>query len=319
MYMVYPPIAPNAEYQLPVDSMHTLYVEESGNPHGIPIVVLHGGPGAGSNPAQREFFDPEVYRIVMFDQRGAGRSTPHAELTNNTTAHLVSDIEMIRKFLKIDQWVVFGGSWGATLALVYAQTHPEAVLGLIVRGVFLGREQDLRWFFQEGASYIFPDHWEAFYALIPENERHNLVSAYYSRLTGDDDLARMTAAKAWSSWEGQCLSLQPSPKSIDDFTEPFFAISLARIECHYFVNHCFLKPNQILKKMDKIRDLPVIIVHGRYDMVCTLDNAWLLHQAWPGSELNIVRDAGHSSREPGITSALVEATQNIAKRLKINH
>ena len=318
MYTTYPSILPNVEYQLPVDAIHTLYVEESGNPDGLPVVVLHGGPGAGCSPDQREFFDPEIYRIVLFDQRGAGRSTPHAELTNNTTAHLVSDMEMIRKFLKIDKWVVFGGSWGATLALVYAQTHPEAVLGLIIRGVFLGREQDLRWLFQEGASYIFPDHWEAFYSLIPENERHNLVSAYHRRLTGEDDLARMAAAKAWSSWEGQCLSLQSDPQSIDDFADPFFAIGLARTECHYFVNNCFLEPEQILKNLDKIRHLPVIIVHGRYDMVCTFDNAWILHQAWSGSALNIVRDAGHSSREPGITTALVQATQTMAKRLNPN-
>jgi proline iminopeptidase len=313
---MYPPITPNAEYQLPVDELHTLYVEESGNPNGLPVVVLHGGPGAGCNPDQRQFFDPTIYRIVLFDQRGAGRSTPHAELKNNTTAHLIQDIETIRQFLKIDRWMVFGGSWGATLALVYAQAHPESVLGLIVRGVFLSRDQDLRWFFQEGASYIFPDHWEAFYSFIPENERHDLVDAYYRRLMGEDDLTRMAAAKAWSLWEGQCLSLQPSPKTIDNFSDPFFAIALARTECHYFVNRCFLEPNQILRDLPKIRHLPVIIVHGRYDMVCTFDNAWLLHQSWSGSELNIIRDAGHSSQEPGIASALVEATQNILKRIK---
>lgn len=312
---MYPPITPNAEYQLPVDKLHTLYVEESGNPNGLPVVVLHGGPGAGCNPEQRQFFDPTIYRIVLFDQRGAGRSTPHAELKNNTTAHLIQDIEAIRQFLKIDRWVVFGGSWGATLALVYAQAHPESVLGLIVRGVFLSRDQDLRWFFQEGASYVFPDHWEAFYSLIPENERDHLVDAYYQRLMGEDELTRMAAAKAWSLWEGQCLNLQPSPKTIDNFSDPFFAIALARTECHYFINRCFLEPNQILRDLPKIMHLPVIIVHGRYDMVCTFDNAWLLHQSWPGSELNIIRDAGHSSQEPGIAGALVEATQNILKRV----
>ena len=313
---MYLPITPNAEYQLPVDKIHTLYVEESGNPNGLPVVVLHGGPGAGSNPDQRQFFDPAIYRIVLFDQRGAGRSVPHAELKNNTTAHLIQDIETIRQFLNIDRWVVFGGSWGATLALVYAQAHPEAVLGLIVRGVFLGRDQDLRWFFQEGASYVFPDHWEVFYSLIPENERNHLVDAYYRRLMGEDDLMRMAAAKAWSVWEGQCCMLQPSIKTVDHFSDPFFAIALARTECHYFVNRCFLEPNQILRDLPKITHLPVIIVHGRYDMVCTFDNAWLLHQAWPDSELNIIRDAGHSSQEPGIASALVEATQNILKRIK---
>jgi len=318
MYTYYPAITPNAEYQLPVDDIHTLYVEESGNPNGLPVIFLHGGPGAGCSADHRRFFDPEIYRIVLFDQRGAGRSTPHAELVNNTTAHLIGDIERIRQFLNIDKWVVFGGSWGATLALVYAEAYPEAVLGLIVRGVFLGRDQDLRWTFQEGASYIFPDYWQEFYTFIPEDERHDLVNAYYKRLTGDDELVRMAAAKTWSLWEGQCLALQPNPEAISHFVDPFFAISLARTECHYFVNRCFLKPNQILTDLPKIQHLPGIIIHGRYDMVCTLDNAWLLHQAWSGSELNIVRDAGHSASEPGTTSALVEATQTMAKRLARN-
>lgn len=314
MHIYYPPITPNAEYELPVDEVHTLYVEESGNPRGLPVIFLHGGPGSGCGSDHRRFFDPEIYRIVLFDQRGAGRSTPHAELVNNTTAHLVSDIETIRQFLKIDKWVVFGGSWGSTLGLVYAETHPESVLGLILRGVFLGREQDLHWFFQEGASYIFPDYWQEFCSFIPENERHNLVEAYYRRLTGDDDLVRMSAAKNWSLWEGQCLTLQPNLDSITHFSDPFFALSLARTECHYFMHRCFLKPNQILTDLPKIQHLPSIIIHGRYDMVCTLDNAWLLHQAWSGSELDIIRDAGHSAGEPGITSALIEATQSMAKR-----
>lgn len=318
MQNYYPPITPNAEYQLPVDAIHTLYVEESGNPQGLPVVFLHGGPGGGCSADHRRFFDPEIYRIILFDQRGAGRSTPHASLENNTTWHLVDDIEAIRKFLKVEQWLVFGGSWGATLALVYAQTHPQSVLGLIVRGIFLGRDQDLRWFFQEGASYIFPDHWENFRSFIPEEERHDLVAAYHRRLTGTDDLARMAAAKAWSQWEGQCLTLQPNTDCVEHFIEPFFAISLARTECHYFVNRCFLEPDQILKNMPKIQHLPTVIVHGRYDMVCTLDNAWLLHKASPGSELNIIRDAGHAGSEPGIASALIEATKAMATKL-IHH
>jgi len=315
MHTYYPSITPNAEYQLPVDEIHTLYVEESGNSKGLPVVFLHGGPGSGCGPDHRRFFDPAIYRIVLFDQRGAGRSTPHAELTHNTTNHLVNDIETIRQFLKIDKWVVFGGSWGSTLGLVYAQTHPESVLGLILRGIFLNREQDLHWMFKEGGNYIFPDYWEDFYTYIPENERHNLVEAYYKRLTGNDDLVRMAAAKNWSLWEGQCLTLQPNLDSINHFADPFFALALARTECHYFMHHCFLKPNQILKDLPKIQHLPGIIVHGRYDMVCTLDNAWLLHKAWPGSELNIIRDAGHSASEPGITNALIEATQAMAKRI----
>lgn len=315
MYTYYPSITPNAEYQLPVDDVHTLYLEESGNPKGLPVIFLHGGPGGGCGPDHRRYFDPELYRIILFDQRGAGRSTPHAELKDNTTQHLVEDIETIRKFLKVKQWMVFGGSWGSTLALVYAQTHPESVLGLIIRGVFLGRDQDLRWFFQEGASYIFPDHWENFQSFIPFEERGNLVQAYHKRLTGTDDLARMAAAKAWSEWEGQCLTLQPNPECLNHFMEPSFAISLARTECHYFINRCFLQPNQILNDLHKIQHLPAVIVHGRYDMVCTLDNSWLLHKSWPGSELKIVRDAGHAGSEVGIASALIESTQAMAKRL----
>lgn len=315
MHDRYPPITPNAEYQLPIDAIHTLYVEESGNPDGLPVIFLHGGPGGGCTPNHRRFFDPNIYRIVLFDQRGAGRSTPHAELTHNTTQHLIQDIEAIREYLGITQWVVFGGSWGSTLGLVYAQAYPTSVLGLILRGVFLNRPQDLHWFFQEGASYIFPDEWEIFRDFIPVEERTNLVAAYYHRLTGEDELTRMAAAKAWSLWEGKCLTLQPDPESIDHFSDPFFATSLARTECHYFIHDCFLKPNQILTDLPKIQHLPGMIIHGRYDMVCTVDNAWILHKAWSKSELTIVRNAGHSASEPGITSALIEATRAMANKV----
>jgi proline iminopeptidase len=313
MQTYYPSLTPNAEYQLAVDDIHTLYIEESGNPKGLPVIFLHGGPGAGCGPEHRRFFDPQIYRIILFDQRGSGRSTPHAELTANTTQHLAQDIEAIREFLEIEKWVVFGGSWGATLAVVYAQSHPKSVVGLIIRGIFLARQQDLDWLFKNGANHIFPDHWQAFYSFIPEDERDDLIGAYYKRLTGDDELVRMAAAKSWSLWEGRCITLQPSPKLVDHFVDPFFAIALARMECHYFMHDCFLEPGQILNDMPKIQHLPAIIIHGRYDMVCTLDNSWLLHEAWPNSELNIVRDAGHAASEPGTTHALIEATKNILK------
>lgn len=313
----YPSIKPYAEHQIAVTKPHTLYVEESGNPDGLPILFVHGGPGAGCTPDHRTLFDPEVYRIILFDQRGSGRSTPHACLENNTTQDLVADIEQIRIHLNIPRWILFGGSWGSTLSLVYAQTFPQSVLGLILRGICLCREQEGRWFFEEGgASQIFPDYWEDFIRPIPQEERNDLINAYYRRLTGHDDLARMAAAKAWALWESRCATLQPRQNVIDQLSDPFTAMSLARIECHYFVNHCFLKPNQILDNMHRLQNIPGFIVHGRYDMVCTLQNAWALHKAWPGSELTIVRDAGHSSGEAGILDALILATQSMATRFR---
>lgn len=312
MHTYYPPIKSYIDHQLPVDDPHVLYLEESGNPNGLPVLFVHGGPGAGCGADHRRFFDPDIYRIILFDQRGSGRSTPHAELYKNTTWDLVSDMERIREFLEIERWILFGGSWGSTLSLVYAQTHPERVQGLILRGIFLTHAHDMRWFFNDGANHIFPDYWADFVAHIPEPERHDLVGAYYRRLTGTDDLARMAAAKAWALWEAQCAALQPRSAVIDQLTNPHTAVSLARIECHYFVNQCFLKPNQILDNMAKIQHIPGIIVHGRYDAICTLDNAWHLHHAWPRSELHIVRDAGHAASEPGITDALIHATKKMA-------
>ena len=315
MQIFYPEIKPYQRHQIAVEPPHELYVDESGNPDGIPVLFVHGGPGAGCGKYDRRFFDPEVYRIVLFDQRDSGRSRPHAELEGNTTQKLVEDIEVIRTTLGIDQWVLFGGSWGSTLSLVYAQTHPERVLGLILRGIFLCRPEDIHWFYQEGASRLFPDYWEDFIDQIPEEERDNLLAAYYRRLIGENQIQQMSAAKTWSGWEGRTATLKPCQDVVDSFTEPHRALSLARIEAHYFMNNSFLEPNQILRDAHKLAGIPGVIVHGRYDVICPLDNAYALHQAWPDSELIIIREAGHASREPGIVDALIRATDDLAKSL----
>jgi len=318
MLTLYPPIKPYATHSVAVDDRHTLYVEESGNPKGLPVIFIHGGPGAGCDPDNRRFFDPELYRIVLFDQRGAGQSTPHAELEGNTTQNLVSDMEVIRTRLAIERWVLFGGSWGSTLALVYAETHPERVLNMVLRGIFLCRSHDLSWFYESGgANRLFPDHWEAFVGHLPEEERQEILPNYYRRLTGEDEVARMSAAKAWSLWEGSCATLQPNPQVVNHFINPHVAMSLARIEAHYFMNHVFLEPNQILKQAHRLANIPGVIVHGRYDVVCPLDGAYELHKAWPLSELQIIRDAGHSACELGIINALVMATNGIANQRKL--
>lgn len=315
MQGLYPEIQPYVRHTLAVAEPHQLYVEESGNPEGIPVVFLHGGPGAGCEPFQRRFFDPQRYRIVLFDQRGCGRSTPHAELDGNTTQNLIADIERIREHLGIERWLVFGGSWGSTLGLVYAETHPGRVLGLVLRGIFLCRPRDIHWFYQEGASYLFPDYWQDYLAPIPPQERSAMVAAYYARLTGEDEITRMAAAKAWSLWEGRTATLLPRQSVIDHFGNPFTALSLARIECHYFVNDSFLGPDQILAQVDRLRDIPGVIVHGRYDVVCPVEQAFALHRAWPQARLEIIADAGHSATEPGIVDALVRATDGFAERL----
>ncbi len=312
---LYPNIRPFAIHSLAVDPRHKLYVEECGSDDGIPVLFLHGGPGAGCEPHHRCFFDPCRYRIVLFDQRGCGRSHPHADLTDNTTGHLLSDMEAIREMLGIERWLLFGGSWGSTLALAYAQAHPERVSGLVLRGVFLCREREIRWFYQEGASRVFPDYWEDFIAPIPEGERDDLVRAYHRRLTGNDELARMAAAKAWAAWEARTASLRPSEAILKHLGGPHTALSMARIECHYFLNGAFLRPNQLLAGAHRMADIPGVIVHGRYDLICPLESAWELHRAWPGSELNIVADAGHSAMEEGIRGALVDATDWFADRL----
>jgi proline iminopeptidase len=305
----YPLFAPYNEGKLKVSQLHTIHYEQSGNPQGKPVVILHGGPGGGGAPMYRQYFNPDKWRIVMFDQRGCGKSTPYAELSENTTWDLVADIEQLREHLNIEQWVVFGGSWGSTLSLAYSQTHPNKCLGLILRGIFMLRQKELRWFYQEGASYIFPDAWLEYLKPIPTEEREDLISAYYKRLTGKDRNVRLKAARAWSIWEASTSKLIPSPNSIKRFGEDEFAEAFARIECHYFVNKGFLETeNQLLVNCDRIQDIPGIIIQGRYDVVCPMITSWELHQAWPKAEYIIVPDAGHSVSEPGIIDALITAT-----------
>ena len=316
MQQLYPVIEPYKVHHVPVSDGHTLYVEECGTAAGLPAVFLHGGPGAGCESYHRQFFDPAAYRIVLFDQRGCGRSTPHASLQGNTTRALIEDIETLRQQLGIDRWVVFGGSWGSTLALAYAETHPERVLGLVLRGIFLCRPRDIHWFYQEGASFLLPDQWQDFLQPIPEDERHDMVSAYYRRLTGGDEVAMMAAAKAWSIWEGRSSTLLPRRAVVDHFADSKTALSLARIECHYFMNNSFMQSDQLLADAERLVDIPGVIVHGRYDVVCPLEQAWLLHQAWPESRLEVIQDAGHSATEPGIVDALVTATDQFARRFR---
>lgn len=314
MRTLYPNIKAYVEHSLTVEPPHVLHVEECGNPHGIPVLFVHGGPGAGCEPYHRRFFNPDLYRIILFDQRGSGRSAPHAELAGNTTQALVGDMEFIRIHLGIERWVLFGGSWGSTLSLVYAETHPERVLGLILRGIFLCRPREIAWFYQEGANRIFPDYWQDFLRPIPPQERGNLVHAYHRLLTGPNEVARMAAAKAWSGWEGRTLTLVESPAVIGHFSSAHTALSLARIECHYFMHDSFLEPNQILRDAHRLKDIPGVIVHGRYDMVCPLESAWELHQAWPQAEFKIVAGTGHAASERGTMDVLVQAADDMAQR-----
>jgi proline iminopeptidase len=317
MKTFYPPIEPFNTGRLKVSPVHELYYEESGNPNGQPAVFLHGGPGAGLVPEYRQFFDPEVYRVVLFEQRGCGRSTPHASLEDNTTWHLVDDIERLREHVGIDRWLVFGGSWGSTLSLAYAQTHPQRVTALVLRGIFLCRQREIRWFYQEGegASAIFPDAWEDYVRLIPPAERGDMLGAYHRRLMSENEAESLEAAKAWSIWEGTALTLIPDQELIDHAGEGDFALALARIECHYFVNNAFFdSDNHLIEHVDKIRKIPAVIVQGRYDIVCPMMSAWELHRAWPEAEFKVIPDAGHASTEPGTLSALVEATDRFRNR-----
>jgi proline iminopeptidase len=310
---LYDPIEPYDMGYLKVSDVHQLYYEQCGNPNGKPVVFLHGGPGAGLVPNYRRFFDPEAYRVILFEQRGAGRSIPHASLDDNTTWHLVEDIEKLREHFGVEQWLVFGGSWGSTLSLAYAETHPERVRGLVLRGIFLGRQNEARWFYEEGqgASAIFPERWEEYVRIIPAPERGDMMAAYYRRLKSDDESVRMEAARAWSRWEASALKLIPDPKLIDEFTEPDVALAVARIECHYFINNCFFETdNYLIENVDRIRHIPSVIVHGRYDVICPVLNAWDLHRAWPEASFEIIPDAGHSVTEPGICDALVRATDS---------
>jgi proline iminopeptidase len=317
MKTLYPEIKPFDSGTLKVSDLHTIYYERVGNPEGIPVVFLHGGPGGGLIPMYRQFFDPEAFHVVLFDQRGCGRSTPHAELRENTTWDLISDIETLRKKFGIDKWYVFGGSWGSTLSLAYAITHPDRPLGLILRGIFLTRKKELLWFYQYGASEIFPDYWERYRDEIPEEERGDFISAYYKRLTSDDPKVRLSAAQAWSVWEGATSKLFPDKNLMKHWENEHEALQLARIECHYFINDCFFPTeNYILENINKIRHIPTVIVQGRYDIVCPMVSAWELHKAFPEAEFVVIPDAGHSITEPGITSALVDAMDRIRDKHK---
>ena len=313
--ILYDPIEPFDTGRLKVSPIHELYYEQVGNPEGKPAVFLHGGPGGGISPDYRRYFDPKVYRIVLFDQRGSGESTPHASIEENTTWDLVADIERLREHFGIQRWQVFGGSWGSTLALAYAETHPDRVSELVLRGIFLCRPKEISWFYQEGASTIFPDVWEEYLKVIPESERADMVSAYYRRLTSDDAAVRLEAARAWSIWEGSTSKLFFDPSSIEKFADPEFALAFARIECHYFMNNSFFPTdNYLIENVGPIRRIAGVIVQGRYDVVCPIMSAWDLHRAWPEAQLKIIPDAGHSISEPGIIDALVEATDHFGHR-----
>lgn len=310
---LYPEIRPYRTDHLRVDEIHTLYIEEVGNPDGMPALFLHGGPGAGCESYHRRFFNPDLYRVILFDQRGAGQSTPHADLRNNTTWDLVADIERIREHLGVERWLVFGGSWGSTLALAYAETHPQRVRAMVLRGIFLCRPHEIAWFYQQGTSRLFPDYWQDFVSPIDPAERGDMLGAYHRLLTSDDELRRLAAAKAWSVWEKRTATLLPDRRVAAHFAQPHVALSMARIECHFFVNDAFLRPNQLLEDAGRLEGIAGLIVHGRYDAICPLENAWELHQAWSGSELSIVADAGHSAAEAGIRRRLVEATDYFAE------
>lgn len=311
---LYPDLEPHEHGMLRLDERHAMHWEVSGNPRGIPVVFLHGGPGAGSSPKHRRFFDPLAYRIVVFDQRGAGRSTPQGELHDNTTWHLVADLERLRLHLGIDRWLVFGGSWGSTLALAYAEAHPERVLGLVLRGVFLCRRSEIDWFLY-GMRRVFPEAWSSLAGHLPAPERHDLLGGYYRRLIHPDPAVHLPAARVWSLYEGSCATLLPSPEALGSFTDDRVALGLARIEAHYFMHDGFLAPDQLLANADRIRTIPGVIVQGRYDMVCPLVSAAELHAAWPDADYVVVPDAGHSAWEPGIVGALVRATERFKRIL----
>jgi proline iminopeptidase len=311
---IYPAIEPYRSGWLRVSPVHEIYWEESGNPRGKPAVFVHGGPGAGAGANSRRFFDPRKYRIVIFDQRGCGRSRPYASITDNTTWHLVADMERLREHLGIERWLVFGGSWGSTLGLAYSQSHPSRVSELVLRGIFMLRKWEIDWFYQDGAGAIFPDRWEDYVAAIPPRERGDLVGAYYRRLTSPNRATRVRAARAWSIWEAATSFLEPDQSQIELWGQEEFAVAVARIECHYFVNKGFMRrEDQLLRGVNRIRHIPTVIVQGRYDVVCPMRTAWDLHKCWPEADFRIVGDAGHSALEPGTTHELVGATDRFAR------
>jgi proline iminopeptidase len=308
----YPPIDPYDSGMLDVGDGHQIYYERCGTPGAKPVVFLHGGPGGGCSPQHRQLFDPTRYDIMLFDQRGCGRSTPHASLEANTTWHLVADIEKLRMMAGVDRWQVFGGSWGSTLSLAYAQTHPDHVSELVLRGIYLLSDAEMHWYYQHGVSEMFPERWEALRALIPEQERSDILSAYYRRLTGSDEKEQLAAAKAWSGWEGATITLLPNPDLVGDFSADRFAIAFARIETHYFVNKGWLEDGQLLRDAHRLAGIPTVIVHGRYDMPCPASSAYALHKAIPGSQLHIIEGAGHAFDEPGILDRLIRETDAFA-------
>lgn len=312
----YSPVEPYLRARLQVSPLHEIYYEASGNPSGKPVVVCHGGPGGGSTPSMRRYFDPERYHIILFDQRGCGRSMPHAELRENTTWDLVADMEVLRQKMGIERWQLFGGSWGSTLALSYALTHPDRVSELVLRGIFTLRREELLWFYQEGASWVFPEEWQAFIAPIPEAERSDMMEAYRKRLTGDDEQAKLAAAKAWSVWEGSTVSLYPNRERMESFAGDRFALAFARIENHYFTHGGFFESDDwIIANAGKLAGIPGTIVQGRYDIVTPMKSAWELHKNWPGSILKVIPDAGHAASEPGIVRELINATNAYAERV----
>lgn len=314
MRSFYPEIEPYETGMLDVGDGHRVYWELCGNPNGKPVVFLHGGPGGGCTPTQRRLFDPEKYRILLFDQRGCGRSTPYASLEANTTWHLVADIERLRTMIGVDKWMVFGGSWGSTLALAYAEAHPERVTELVLRGIFTLRRSELLWYYQEGASWLFPDKWEGFLAPIPEEERGNLMAAYRRRLTDPDPAVQAQAARAWSLWEGETITLLHNQEYSDQFGDEHYAVAFARIENHYFVNEGWFEEGQLIRNAHRLKGIPGVIIQGRYDIATPPKTAWDLHKAWPEAEFIMVPDAGHAVSEPGITHHLIEATDAFARR-----
>jgi len=314
MSQVFPQIKPYNEFYLKVSDKHTIYVEESGNPNGKPVIFLHGGPGGGIEPIYRQYFNPELWHIIIFDQRGCGKSIPHAELEQNTTWDLVADIESIRKYLLIDKWVVFGGSWGSTLSLSYAIKYPNQCKGLILRGIFLLREFEIKWFYQKGCSYIYPDEWENYKSIIPKSEQSDFVSAYYKKLTSKNKKIRSQAAKRWAEWEANTSKLMQDKKSLHHFDDTKTAEAFSRIECHYFTNKGFFKyDGWLLDNLNNLSSIPISIVQGRYDVVCPMQSAWDLHKKLPHSELFIIQDSGHSMLEPGIQKKLIKLTEVFSK------
>ena len=312
---LYPALSTHRTGRLQLDARHTMYWEESGNARGVPVVFLHGGPGGGSSPDHRRFYDPAFYRIIVYDQRGAGRSTPLGDVVDNTTSHLIADLERLRVHLHVDRWLVFGGSWGSTLALAYAEAHPERVLGLVLRGIFLCRPVEIHWFLYE-MRFVFPEAWHAFANFLPASERSDLLTHYHRRLIDPDPAVHMPAAHHWSRYEGSCSTLLPDPDLVAHFDEDAVALAIARIEAHYFANKIFLPANSLLDNLDRIRNLPCTIVQGRYDIVCPLLSADDLHRAWPEAQYVVVADAGHSAREPGIARELVAATDRFRALLR---